>query len=175
MRYTISWCSKAGSSAQSMNSRMRTVFKLNPAGKEKIHYAGEVLTETPDSVVLLAFWTLPAKNLGYTTFEPGDRFTEYYFTKRWFNIFDIADAHGRRKGWYCNVAEPAVISEHRIEQVDLLLDVWVDVAGDIQILDEDEFVADTTLSDEQRQGARQGLQDLLLHIAEQEAPFMYAI
>ncbi len=158
-----------------MKQRMRTVVKLNAAGEEKIQYQGEVLKETPDSVVLLASWTLPTKNLGYVTFEPGDRFTEYYFTNRRFNIFDIADAHGRRKGWYCNVAEPAVLAEDRIEQVDLLLDVWVDVSGNIQILDEDEFTADTTLSNEQRQGARQGLQDLLLRIAAQEEPFIYAV
>ena len=157
-----------------MNQRTITVVKLNPVGEEKIRYQGEVLKETLDSAVLRASWTLPAKNLGYITFEPGDRFIEYYFTNRWFNIFDIADAHDRRKGWYCNVAEPAVITEDRIEQVDLLLDVWVDPAGDIQILDEDEFAADTTLSNKQRQGARQGLQDLLLRIAEQEEPFIYA-
>lgn len=158
-----------------MEQGTRTVTKLNPVGEVKIRYQGEVIKASPGEVVLLASWTLPARDLGYTVFEPGDRFTEYYFTNRWFNIFDIADAHGRRKGWYCNVAEPAVLIDDRIEQIDLLLDVWVDPAGDIQILDEDEFAADATLSDEQREGARLGLQDLLLRIAEQEEPFVYGI
>ncbi len=156
-----------------MGERTVTVVKLNPAGEAKIQYQGKVLQETPDGVVLLAYWRMAAKDLGYTVFEPGDRFTEYYFRHRWYNIFDIADAEGRRKGWYCNIAEPAVISEQRIEQVDLLLDVWVDPAGNIQVLDEDEFAADTTLSNEQRQGARQGLQNLLQSIAAQEQPFTY--
>lgn len=158
-----------------MEQRTVTVVKLNPAGEAKIQYQGEVLQETPDGVVLLAYWRLAAKDLGYTVFEPGDRFTEYYFHHRWFNIFDIADAQGRRKGWYCNIAEPARIGTERIEQVDLLLDVWVDPAGNMQILDEDEFAADTTLSNEQRQGARQGLQDLLQCIAAQEEPFSYTM
>ncbi|HET9921580.1 MAG TPA: DUF402 domain-containing protein [Ktedonobacteraceae bacterium] len=158
-----------------MEQGTRTVTKLNPVGEVKIRYQGEVIKASPEEVVLLASWTLPARDLGYTVFEPGDRFTEYYFTNRWFNIFDIADAHGRRKGWYCNVAEPAVFIDDRIEQIDLLLDVWVDPAGDIQILDEDEFAADATLSDEQREGARLGLQNLLLRIAEQEEPFVYGI
>ena len=156
-----------------MEQRTVTVVKLNPVGEAKIQYQGEVLQETPDEVVLLAYWKQAAKDLGYTIFEPGDRFTEYYFRHHWFNIFDIADAQGRRKGSYCNVAEPAVISEYRIEQIDLLLDVWVDPSGNIQILDEDEFAADTTLSEQQRQGARQGLQDLLQRIAVQEEPFQY--
>jgi protein associated with RNAse G/E len=157
-----------------MGERTVTVVKLNPAGEAKIQYQGKVLQETPDGVVLLAHWKQAAKDLGYTVFEPGDCFTEYYFRHRWYNIFDIADAEGRRKGWYCNIAEPAVITQERIEQVDLLLDVWVDPAGNIQVLDEDEFAADTTLSNEQRQGARQGLQNLLQSIAAQEQPFTYS-
>jgi uncharacterized protein len=158
-----------------MEQRTVTVVKLNPAGEAKIQYQGEVIQETRDEVVLLAYWKMAAKDLGYTIFEPGDQFTEYYFRNHWFNIFDIADARGRRKGWYCNIAEPAVIAENRIEQVDLFLDVWVDPAGNIQILDEDEFAADTSLSEKQRQGARQGLQDLLQRIAEQEEPFNYSM
>jgi uncharacterized protein len=157
-----------------MGQRTVTVVKLDPAGEEKIQYQGEVIEEAPDEVVLLAYWRQAARDLGYTVFEPGDRFTEYYFSNQWYNIFDIADAQGKRKGWYCNIAEPAVITDHRIEQVDLVLDVWVDPAGNIQILDEDEFAADTTLSEQQRQGARQGLQDLLQRIAVQEEPFHYS-
>jgi len=52
-----------------------------------------------------------------------------------------------------------------------LLDVWVEPDGKTLILDEDEFEADTMLSDEQRQGARQGLQHLLELIAERRKPF----
>ena len=78
---------------------------------------------------------------------------------------------GKRKGWYCNVAEPAVILAERIEQVDLLLDVWVDPDGTPLVLDEDEFAADMTLSDEQRHGAKEGLQALLRIIADRQEVF----
>jgi hypothetical protein len=43
--------------------------------------------------------------------------------------------------------------------------------GKTLILDEDEFQADMTLSDEQRKGAQQGLQQLLELIAERGEPF----
>src|SRR5438270_13645773 len=152
---------------------MITVVKLNPRGETRIQYSGEIVERLADGIVIQAYWRHAPKELGYTRFEPGDRFTEYYYTDRWFNIFDIASAAGQRKGWYCNVAQPASIYADSIEQVDLLLDVWVDPGGTPLVLDEDEFAGDTTLSDEQRAGAHQGLHDLLQMIAAQAEPFTY--
>ena len=150
---------------------MITVVKPNPRGETKIKYQGEVVERISHGLIIQALWSHPTKNLGYISFEPGDRFIEYYYTKRWYNIFDIASAQGVRKGWYCNIAEPAILFDDRIEQVDLLLDVWVNPAGEILILDEDEFAADATLSAEQRKGAKQGLQELLRMIAKRHEAF----
>lgn len=139
---------------------MITVIKQDPQGAEKIRYQGELLERLPTGIVIQAQWTLPTKELGYTRFEPGDIFTEYYYSDRWYNIFAILAVDGKRKGWYCNVAQPATILAERIEQVDLLLDVWVDPEGEPLVLDEDEFAA-AMLSVEQRTGAQKGLQALL--------------
>jgi uncharacterized protein len=152
---------------------MITVTKLNPLGERKIQYQGEVIQRLSHGVVIQAYWKQPTKDLGYTLFEPGDQFIEYYYTDCWFNIFDISSTNGTHKGWYCNIAEPANIHDEQIEQVDLLLDVWVNPKGAPLVLDEDEFEADTTLNDEQRRGARQALQDLLQMIAAQTEPFSY--
>jgi protein associated with RNAse G/E len=140
-------------------------------GEAKIQYQGEVIERQGNGVVIQAYWSHATKDLGYTCFELGDRFIEYYYSDRWFNIFDIADAHGLRKGWYCNVAEPARIFEERIEQIDLFIDVWVTPQGETLILDEDEFAADTTLSQRQRHGAKEGLQALLEMIATRQGTF----
>jgi len=147
-----------------------TVIKLDPQGNEKIRYQGTILERVPNGVIIEASWTLPARDLGYTSFEPGDRFTEYYYTDRWYNIFDIANPVGQRKGWYCNVTEPARILEDHIEQVDLFLDAWINPTGEILILDEDEF-AEATLSNEQRNRAHQGLQALLYMIEQRQEMF----
>lgn len=152
---------------------MITVSKLNSLGETKIQYQGEIIERLSDRIIILAYWKHPLKDLGYVCFEPGDRFIEYYYTNRWFNIFDISNAGGERKGWYCNIAEPAYIHNDQIKQIDLLLDVWVDPWGTPLLLDEDEFEADTTLNDRQRQGARLGLHDLLQMIAAQTEPFLY--
>lgn len=144
---------------------MITVIKQDPYGREITSYQGKIIRHTPDETVLQAYWTRPAKDLGYTRFEPGDRFLEYYYAQRWFNIFDIASPNGTRKGWYCNVAEPARIYDDHIEQIDLILDVWVTPRGETLVLDEDEFAADTMLSQAQRKGAQNGLQALLAQVA----------
>jgi uncharacterized protein len=150
---------------------MITVIKQDHRGKEKIRYEGQVIRHSTDEMVIEAYWTLPTKDLGYTRFEPGDRFTEYYWAKRWFNIFDIASSDGTRKGWYCNIAEPAHIYGDHIEQIDLLLDVWVTPEGETLMLDEDEFAAETTLSQKQYTGAEQGMQALLALLATHAEPF----
>ncbi len=152
---------------------MITVNKLNPLGEKTIQYQGEVLARLVDGIIIQAYWNHSPKDLGYVCFEPGDGFIEYYYANRWFNIFEISDASNKRKGWYCNIAEPADIREDQILQKDLLLDVWVDPAGNPLILDEDEFEADTKLDERQRQGARQGLRDLLQIIAAQIGPFSF--
>ena len=152
---------------------MITVHKLNPLGEKTIQYQGEVLERLADEIIIQAYWNHLPKDLGYVCFEPGDRFIEYYYANRWFNIFEISDASNTRKGWYCNVAEPADIRENQILQKDLLLDVWVDPTGKPLILDEDEFEAEKLLDDRQRQCARQGLRDLLQIIANETAPFSY--
>src|SRR5579863_2588250 len=150
---------------------MITVVKQNPLGERQIQYSGDVIERSPDRVIIQASWTQPSKELGYTHFEPGDRFIEYYYANRWFNIFDIASADGKRKGWYCNIAEPALLFAERIEQIDLLLDVWVSPTGETLILDEDEFHSNTTLNDELRNGAERGLHDLLAIIAARQEMF----
>ena len=150
---------------------MITIVKLDPSGAEKIRYTGKVISRSQYEVVVQASWTMEERDLGYTRFKPGDRFVEFYYANRWFNIFDIAQEDGPRKGWYCNVTEPAHITETSIEQVDLLLDVWVDPTGKILILDEDEFAATTTLSETQRLHAQQGLQALLDMIEKRQEVF----
>ncbi len=150
---------------------MITVVKQNPVGETKIQYTGEVIERLPNGVIIQAYWSHPTKNLEYTSFEAGDRFIEYYYTDQWFNIFDIANADGVRKGWYCNIAEPAMIFDDRIEQIDLFVDVWVTTEGKTLLLDEEEFAADTTLNEQQRYGAKQGLQTLMEMIAARQGPF----
>src|SRR5215469_14843150 len=114
VRYTIICLGQQALSIRYRAKCMITVVKQDPYGNAKTQYTGEIISRSAHSITILAYWTHSAKDLGYTTFMPGDRFTEYYYTDRWFNIFAIADSFGTRKGWYCNVTEPALITDKHI-------------------------------------------------------------
>jgi protein associated with RNAse G/E len=96
-----------------------TVKKLNLHRELVIAYEGTVLESTSQAIVLEARFSRETIDLGYTIFEHHDRFIEYFFTDRWYNIFEIHSVHNDHlKGWYCNIVQPAVFAEGTIEQVD---------------------------------------------------------
>ena len=151
---------------------MVTVHKLNGRDESVVRYEAEVAERFAGGVRLEARWTRPALDLGYTRFEPGDRFVEWFFSDRWYNIFEIrAGDTDALKGWYCNVAAPATIEARAVAARDLLLDLWVAVDGTTHVLDEDEFAADTTIDAVTRAGAEAGLRELLELVAARRAPF----
>lgn len=149
---------------------MIAVVKVSTQDQVKLRYQAEVIERQPHVMIVSSAWTGPARDLGCTRFEPGDRFTEYYYPDRSFDIQEVVNGAGLRKGWYCDIAEPAVIEQEQIRLVDLELDVWVSVQGTPVILDEEEFEA-RPLSEAQRTAAREGLQALLTLLEAREGPF----
>lgn len=149
-----------------------TIRKLNAAGAETFAYEGELDAHVPGGVRIAAIWTRPTLDLGYVRFETGDHFTEWFFRNRWYNIFEVrSGATMALKGWYCNIAEPAAITESTVACRDLLLDLWVTPDGAALLLDEDEFAADTTLDPALRAGAERGLDALRARVAARRPPF----
>ena len=149
-----------------------TVHKLNGEGESVVQYEAEVAERFAGGVRLEARWTRPALDLGYTRFESGDRFVEWFFSDRWYNIFEIhAGDTDALKGWYCNVAAPATIEAQTIAARDLLLDLWVAADGVTRVLDEDEFAADMSMDAATRAGAEAGLRALLALVGARRAPF----
>lgn len=124
-----------------MNSEV-TVYKLDASGRIAWHYVGKILSTLANGLCLEAFFNRDDKDYGYVVFKRGDRFVEYFYNDRWYNVFAIYDRDdGQFKGWYCNVCRPARLESGGIYCEDLALDVWVTPAGQTTILDEDEFEA----------------------------------
>jgi len=109
--------------------------------------------------------------LGYTVFEKGDRSVEWFFSDRWYNIFEIHSRDNDQiKGWYCNVTKPAAIRDGDVSAIDLALDVWIGPNGSILVLDEDQF-AGLNLADADRDSALKALEDLKELARERRPPF----
>src|SRR5258706_9710930 len=142
-------------------SRMKIkVQKKNPDGEVLVEYEGDELGRDENSITLEALFTRDDMSFMDVVFKKGDRFVEYYYSDRWYNIFAIYDRDdGKVKGWYCNVGMPAIIKDDVVSYVDLALDLWVSADGKQTILDEDEF-EELNLSEELSAGALNGLEQL---------------
>jgi hypothetical protein len=148
-----------------------TVKKLNLNRELVIAYEGTVLERTAGAIVLQARFQRETMDLGYTTFEHHDRFVEHFFSDRWYNIFEIHSVHDDHlKGWYCNIAYPAVFGADAIEQIDLALDVWINPDGSYHVLDQAEFDA-LELDRGTRLRAQQAVGELLYLLYHRAAPF----
>lgn len=150
------------------------IHKLDLEGKEKISYPGRVLERTAQSVVVEAFFARERMELGYVTLKPGDRFVEYFYADRWYNVFAIYDVDdGRFKGWYCNITRPAEMKAGHVRAVDLALDYFRQPSGREFILDQDEFAA-LPLSPEEIAAAHAALAELQTLAAQRIGPFAIA-
>jgi uncharacterized protein len=148
-----------------------TVKKLNLQQELIMAYDGTVLERTGDTLVLEARFNRETLDLGYAVLEHHDRFIEHFYTDRWYNIFEIHSVHDDHlKGWYCNIARPAVFGSDALEQIDLALDVWINPDGSYHLLDRDEFDA-LDLDRTTRLRAQQAVGELIYLLYHRAAPF----
>lgn len=146
------------------------IQKKNPAGEVKYEYEGVIIHRDEHTLVLEALFDRADMPFMDVVFRFGDRFVEYYYNDRWYNIFEIHDRDSDAvKGWYCNVGKPAIFEDGVISYVDLALDLWVSANGQQTVLDEDEFEA-LNLSETLRTSALQGLDDLKQHFLNNKPP-----
>ena len=150
---------KTSAARRSAAARIK-VQKKNPADEVTYQYEGVMLRRDEHSIVLEALFDRADMPFMDVVFKTGDRFVEYYYSDRWYNIFVIHDRDdGKIKGWYCNIGKPAVFEDGTVSYIDLALDLWVSADGEQSVLDEDEF-EELKLSEELRTGALQGLDEL---------------
>ncbi len=117
-----------------------TVTKRDAFGNDVRSYHG-VLVERNDTYICIdADFAMADRDLGYIQLRRGDRFREWFYADRWYNIFRILDAETLSlKGWYCNITRPAIISASQVAADDLGLDVFVYPDGRTLLLDEEDF------------------------------------
>jgi protein associated with RNAse G/E len=136
------------------------VQKKNPAGEVTYQYEGDLVRRDENCVVIEALFDRKDMPFQDVVFRTGDRFVEYYYTDRWYNIFAVHDKDsGDIKGWYCNIGKPAEIEDGVVSYIDLALDLWVSADWKQTVLDEDEFEV-IGLTGELHAGALNGLKDV---------------
>jgi predicted RNA-binding protein associated with RNAse of E/G family len=148
-----------------------TIVKRDYQGKPVLEYSGELVERDETWVCVRARFNFNDKPVGNVVFRRGDTFIEWHFADRWYNIFELHDvSDGHLKGWYCNVTRPAVIRENKVEADDLALDILISPAGDLLVLDEDEFIA-LDIPDHERLLAMMVVDEIRNMVKRQDAPF----
>ncbi|MFJ2817696.1 MULTISPECIES: DUF402 domain-containing protein [unclassified Streptomyces] len=130
-------------SANSADPTTRLTVRLVKSGRTKICYEAELLHDDGTHLTVRAPWAgAGVRDFGFVRFEPGDVFTEHFWRDRWYAVKEVRDSSGVLKGWYCDIARPAVLTGTELVVEDLDLDLWRSADGtDVRRLDEDEFTA----------------------------------
>lgn len=119
-----------------------TVSKRDAKSAAILTYQGVLVMEDERSICIDAEFALTNRDLGYIKLRRGDRFREWFYRDRWYNIFRVQDVDsGAIKGWYCNITRPAQFEAGQVAADDLALDVFVYPDGRTLLLDEAEFAA----------------------------------
>ena len=155
-----------------MGDELILVRKLNYEDRETWHWSGRLVERRDGLVVIDALFNAPPRDLGYMKLEGTDLFHEYYYSDRWFNIFQVFGADGAMKGWYCNICKPARFQGQRIDFVDMVLDVFVYPDGRSLVLDREEFEEKrSAFSGEDARRAEEAVGQLLEMARRREHPF----
>ena len=152
---------------------MILVRKLAYDGRETWRWSGKLVKRDDGVMVIDAIFNAPPRDLGYIKLESTDLFHEYYYSDRWFNIFQVFSAEGTMKGWYCNICKPASFSGGEVSFVDMVLDVFVYPDGRTLVLDEEEFQRnrESIYSPEDADNAWQAVRQLLEMAERRDHPF----
>jgi len=116
-----------------------TIIKLRPDGAPAATYQATGIESPPNWIAARAEWVFRSVDIGHFTFEPGDMIDEYFSLDRWYNLFAVNRPTGELVGWYCNVTYPTIVDGNELRWHDLWVDVIIDGAGQVFVLDEDEL------------------------------------
>lgn len=115
------------------------IVKLEPNGKPRTRYDGDVFATPPGWVATRCTWPHGPMDLGYIDFRDGDYLDEYFALERPYNAMALFRADSTFVAWYCNVTHPTTIAAGEIHWHDLYVDVIVYPDGSTLVRDEDEL------------------------------------
>lgn len=147
------------------------VTKNDHDGNALLSYEADVVERGDAWICVRAQFARNDVDLGVVIFHKGDLMTEWFYTDRYYNIFQIHDGTSQTiKGWYCNITRPARITDATVAADDLAMDVFISPSGIITILDEDEFAA-LNLSEAESQKALDAVNKLVRDAEQGIRPF----
>ena len=100
-------------------------------------YLCDPLKRNSDWIIVKYVSDRPGR-VGAVTFGAGSTTLAYYRTGMGYVIWKMLTPDHRLEGYLFHICQDLQVGEDMVEYLDLLLDVWIDPAGQITILDRDE-------------------------------------
>lgn len=79
------------------------------------------------------------------TIERGAKTREFFWTDRWYSVFQFLDGGGGIRIEYVNINLPPTLNDSELTFIDLDVDILIQADGTYSILDEDEFQTNAAL------------------------------
>ena len=100
-------------------------------------YLCDLLKRNSDWIIVKYVSERPGR-VGSVTFDAGSTTFAYYRTGMGYVIWKMLSPGDRLEGYLFHICQDICVEEDKVNYLDLLLDVWIDPAGRITILDRDE-------------------------------------
>ena len=120
-----------------------TVRVLKYDGAEYRRWNARLARREGSLIVLDAEFEFDVQHHLLGDIQRGTRTFEYYWLDRWYNVFRFLKADGSTRLYYCNVNMPPKLADGVLTYIDLDIDILVQPDLSYQILDLEEFAANT--------------------------------
>lgn len=154
------------------SSIMVRVLKYN--GAEHRHWNARLAKCDESLIVLDAEFEYDVKHEVLGEIPRGTRTAEYYWSNRWYNIFQFLEKDGSTRLWYCNINTPPTLENGVLSYIDLDIDVLVRPDFTFRVLDIDEFKQNANLfgyPDKLRREVQRAITEVTSLIEARQFPF----
>jgi len=149
-----------------------SVLKHN--GAEYRRWRGRIAEQAGPLIVLHAEFDADVSHHLLGEIKRGTRLIEYYWLDRWYNVFRFLNDSGSTRLYYCNVNKPPTFDGHFLTYIDLDIDVAVQPDYSYEVLDLEEFEANSeayNYSVEEKAEVANALEELRGMIQSRRFPF----
>ena len=94
-----------------------------------------------DDYVVLKYVNEQPGRVGSITFDIGSTTYAYYRNGGGYVLWKMCGPNGHLKGYLFHICKNQKVKADRVEYLDLLLDLWIDAAGRLTVLDRNEVKA----------------------------------
>jgi len=161
-------------SAPAVESNEVIVRVLKHDGSEHRRWSGRIEKQESSLIVLEAEFDVDVSHHLLGEIKRGTRLIEYYWLDNWYNVFRFLHDDGSTRLYYCNVIKPPTFDGSSLTYVDLDIDVVVRPDYSYEVLDLEEFKANSEAygySDEEKANAAAALAALIGMIQARQFPF----